>query len=53
MSKIRIVENKGFRSKIDICCSAAMDESKYTWMRIECILVVEISSFKVGVFFNK
>ena len=27
-----------------------MDVSKYTWMRDGCILVVEISSFKDGVF---
>ena len=27
-----------------------MDVSKYAWMRDGCILVVEISSFKDGVF---
>ena len=48
--KVEFVEKKLYRSEIKICCRVQMDVSKYTWMRDGCILVVEISSFKDGVF---
>jgi len=45
---VEFVEKLLNRSEIKICCRAEMDVSKYTWMQDGCILVVEISSFKVG-----